>query len=227
MDIGAISMLQLLQFADSALPVGSMSHSLGLEALVFDGDIDSTAAGCPAAVRQYLQDLLMESLLVDAVYCREAHARGTCEAPIDDLNQQLSALRLARESRDASLAMGRRFAKLAAALTHRAAIGLESQEELHHSIAFGYTLGVLSIDPDLTVAAFLQQSVVSTISAAQRLAPLGQMQAARVAWDLKPDILNAVQESGRLEIRSVSSFAHLPEMASLRHATLPSRLFIS
>jgi urease accessory protein len=94
-------------------------------------------------------------------------------------------------------------------------------------VAFGYALGILEIDPDLTVSAFLHQCVLNTISAAQRLLPLGQLQAARIAWDLKPAILEAVKHTRTASFSTVCSFAHLPELASMRHSCLPTRLFVS
>ena len=199
-----------------------MSHSFGLEALVFDGDI------CPASLAGYLEDSLAESLLVDGVFCREAHARALQGAPVGDLNRQTSALRLARESREASLTMGRRFAALAGALHPGPALsGLARLEELHHAVAFGYTLGILAIDPDPTVSAFIHQCVLNIVSAAQRLLPLWQIQASQIVWDLKPAILETVKQTRNTSFSAVCSFAHLPEMASMRHPCLPTRLFIS
>jgi urease accessory protein len=226
------SVLQLLQLGDSALPIGSMSHSFGLEALVFDEDIENSAARCPSSLLWYLEDSLSESLLVDAVFCREAHARAIQGAAVVDLNQRISALRLARESREASLTMGRRFAALAASLVPCAQLSsLASLDELHHSVAFGYTLGVLpgpcATHPELTISAFLHQCILNSISAAQRLLPLGQIEASRIAWKLKPAILETVKRSQSLSVSTVCSFAHLPEMASMRHPCLPTRLFIS
>jgi urease accessory protein len=227
-DSRCLSVLQLLQLADSALPIGSMAHSFGLEALVFDEDIDHGVRSCAQSLGWYLEDSLSESLLVDAVFCREAHARALGGAPILDLNQRISALRLARESREASLTLGSRFAALAASLHPGPALAtLATMEELHHSVAFGYTLGILAIDPDLTVGALLHQSVLNIISAAQRLLPLGQIQASGIAWELKRVVLDAVERTRRISFSTVCSFAHLPEMASMRHACLPTRLFVS
>lgn len=227
-DLPFLSVLQVLQLSDSALPVGSLAHSFGLESLVFDEDIEHNVQSCPSALRWYLEDCLSESLLLDAMFCRQAHTRAVQNTQVFDLNRQMSAFRLARESREASLTMGRRFAALAAALHPGPALsGLASLEELHHSVAFGYTLGILAIDSDLTVGAFLHQSLLNIISAAQRLLPLGQIQANRIAWDLKPAMLEAVERTRNISPSTVCSFAHLPEMASMRHSCLPTRLFIS
>jgi urease accessory protein len=227
-DLSCLSVLQSLQLADSALPVGSMAHSFGLEALVFDEDIEHGAQSCPTSLAWYLEDSLSESLLLDAAFCREAHGRAVQGAPVFDLNRQTSALKMARESREASLTMGRRLAALVAALHRSPALaGLASLEELHHSVAFGYAFGILAIDPEVTVSAFLHQCVLNTISAAQRLLPLGQVQASRIAWDLKPAILGAVEQTRNISFEKVCSFSHLPEMASMRHCCLPTRLFIS
>ena len=195
---------------------------------MFDEDIDTGVLCCPSSLSWYLEDMLSESLLMDAVFCREAHSRALQSATVFDLNQQISALKLARESRDASLTMGRRFAALAAALHPNEALsGLANLEELHHAVAFGYTLGTLAIDADLTVSVFIQQALVNIISAAQRLLPLGQIQANQIAWNLKPVMLDAMEQTRKLSFSTVCSFAHLPELASMRHACLPTRLFIS
>lgn len=196
--------------------------------MIFDGDIDDSVQNCPASLGRYIEDLLGEPLLVDGVLCREAHSRAVAGAWIVDLNQRASALRLARESREASLAMGRRFAALAAALDPNPLLyGIANLEELHHAVAFGYTFGVFGVDADISVSAFLHQNVLNIISAAQRLLPLGQMQANRIAWKLKPAILNAMAQSRTLSVTTVCSFAQVPEMASMRHSGLPTRLFIS
>lgn len=227
-DFTTLHFLQLLQLADSALPIGSTAHSFGLESLVFDEDIEQSVQSCPASLRWYLEDCLTESVLADAVFCMEAHICALQGDLPKHLNQQASALKLARESREASLSMGRRFAALAGSLHPVPALSyLANLEELHHSVAFGYTLGILAVDSDLTLNAFLHQWVLNTISAAQRLLPLGQIQANRIAWDMKPAILDAMARTRTMSSSTVCSFAHLPELASMRHPCVPTRLFIS
>jgi urease accessory protein len=74
---------------------------------------------------------------------------------------------------------------------------------------------------DTTALAYLHQSVAGLISACQRLMPLGQSAAARILWNLKP----AIARSAHRE--EVWCFSPYPELASMRHQLLGTRLFIS
>jgi len=62
------------------------------------------------------------------------------------------------------------------------------------------------------------------VSACQRLMPLGQVAANRLIWNLRPAILRAASDSERLE---TYCFTPLPELGSMRHTLLETRLFIS
>lgn len=214
--------LQLLQLADSALPVGSLSHSFGLESVTSEGHVDTPN------IYSYLVDLLEEGLLLEAVFCRTAHGLIRDQIAIQRLNERLSALRIARESRMASLALGRRFLNLVSALEPSATIdAFLARDENHLCVAFGLSCGLLGFDVEQSVAAFLHQSVLNVISAAQRLIAIGQLDATRIAWDLKPNIVRSVEKSATLSMDDVFCFSHLPELASMRHPTLTTRLFIS
>ena len=202
-------LLELLQLADSALPVGGAAHSFGLETLVEEGVLEA------ANLHEFLSAWIAESGRLDAVFVRRAW-RGEDTAA---LTAELSARRPARESRDASLKMGRRFAELFAALT-----GSRMPLPIHYSIAFGSAGSGLRIREEFVVQAYLQQSVTGLVSASQRLMPLGQVAASRLIWNLKPVILDVVANSERLDC---SCFSPLPELGSMRHASIETRLFIS
>jgi urease accessory protein len=215
MEIGDLALLRLLHLADSALPVGAAAHSFGLESLIEDGCV--TVDGLEEFLRGYLE----ESGALDAGYCRAAHelsrVRGDeFEARWEELNRRLSARRIARESREASLTMGRRFLALAATLLAPADLPAEA----HHVAAFGLAAGFAGVDERSTVLGWLHQSVAALVSAAQRLAPLGQTRASGILWSLKP-LMAEIAEGG------ADCFMPLPEVAAMRHSKLPTRLFIS
>ena len=129
--------------------------------------------------------------------------------------------------------MGRRFLSLAArvseipfladALEHAA----KRDIELHLAPCFGLGTGAMAIDPELAAAAYLQQSVTTLVSCCQRLLPLGQTRAHQILWDLRPALLIAARRGCAARPERANCFTHLIDIASARHATLHTRLFIS
>jgi urease accessory protein len=199
------SLLTLLQLADSAIPIGAAAHSFGLETLASAGLLRA------ANLEDFLKAWLEEAGALEAIFLRRAYTNNA-----RDLSDELSARKLAGESREASLKLGRRFAQLVNSIANT-----QIETELHYSIAFGCASAALGIDVDAAVLAYLQQSVAGLVSACQRLMPLGQVAAARVVWNLKPAIIQAAAA------KEVSCFMPLPELASMRHPWLETRLFIS
>jgi urease accessory protein len=199
------SLLRLLQLADSAIPIGAAAHSFGLETLTSEGILS------PDNLEQFLTAWLEEAGSLEAIFVRRAYAGN-----VQELSDELSARKPARESREASLKLGRRFAQLVNSIANtQVATGL------HYSIAFGAAGAALAIDEDACVLAYLQQSVAGLVSACQRLMPLGQVAASRIVWNLKPAIEQAASQ------KEISCFTPLPEIASMRHPLLETRLFIS
>jgi urease accessory protein len=129
----------------------------------------------------------------------------------------LSARKLARESREASLKLGRRFAELVNGMLEQSLL----ETGLHYCIAFGATGAALGIPGDAVVLAYLNQSIAGLVSACQRLMPLGQAAASRILWNLKPAIVRASLTE------EASCFSPYLELASMRHGSIETRLFIS
>ena len=204
------TLLDLLQLADSGSPIGAGAHSFGLETLTEEGCVSSDTA------ESFFRDYLSEAGVLDASFVRRAW-RGEDAGPLSD---EFCARRLARESREAALKIGRRFSQLVNTLVN----GTVVPGELAYPVAFGVAGAHLEIPEDEIVLAYLRQSLAGLISVCQRLMPVGQVAASRMLWNLKPSICAAALASGN---REVGCFTPLPELASMRHGSLETRLFIS
>jgi urease accessory protein len=222
--------LRLLHLADSALPIGALAHSFGLESLVSNGVLQV------ADLPRFLDGCLEETGLVEAVFCREAYNLANRSAPNFstqrwiELNEWLSARKPARESCAGSAALGRNFLQAAIALGDfqllREALGIRPTM-IHHCAAFGLVSGVLGIEEDRAVLAFLHQWIASLVSACQRLLPLGQTEATRVLWNLKLAMIQTARRSAACSIDDACCFTPLLDCGAMEHPALSTRLFIS
>jgi urease accessory protein len=230
-----LRLLWLLQLSDSALPIGALNHSFGLETLVAEELL--SAAGLEAFLRDYLREIaVVEILFCGAAYRLGSsdHGRFSVQAWLD-LNVQFSAYKFARESRSASATLGRRLMQMVKRLTEESilnaatAAAQETETDIHHCTAFGLAGAALGIEEQATLLAYGHQSLANLISACQRLLPLGQTQATSMLWELKPLLVERVRRAQQndFDIDDAVCFAPLVEMGSIRHPRLSTRLFIS
>jgi urease accessory protein len=257
------SLLTLLQLADSALPIGVAAHSFGLESLIAEGWLrvegletflrdylaEAGKLECTFCLQAHSLGLELASDEQSSTYSsssestREQHphdlspyhaGRDRFLQSWPDLNARLSAFKTARESRQASITLGRRFLQLACnveAHPFLPAIANDSRAahcDIHHSVAFGLVCGLCGVSANNTGQGYLQQVLTGLISACQRLLPLGQSQASRILWLCHTAVQATVQQSiVAAATGEICSFTGLLDLASMRHPALEKRLFIS
>src|SRR5260370_3216342 len=112
----SVRLLWLLQLSDTALPIGALNHSFGLETLAAEESLSAEV------LEAFLRDYLCEIGLLEIHFCGTAYRLGVAgrkRFPIEswlDLNTRFAAFKLARESRDAIATLGRRFLQLVSEL---------------------------------------------------------------------------------------------------------------
>jgi len=226
--------LRLLHLADSALPIGALAHSFGLESLTACEML--TTPDLP----DFLQTYLQEAGIMEVVFCREAFRLATTAASESvlvprwlELNNLLSARKPARESRAGSASLGGNFLQVVLSLADlqlaRAALDASKRSAslVHHSTAFGLACSLLGFEEYRVALVYLHQSLASLVSSCQRLLPLGQSEAARILWDLKPAVIEAVNRSATCALDDACCFMPLLDWGAMEHPALSTRLFIS
>jgi urease accessory protein len=230
---GYLAFLRLSHLADSALPIGSLAHSFGLETLVSAEMLKSTD------LPDFFEGYLQECGMLDATACRNAFRLvDPREEHLEingwlELNDLLSALKPARESRAGSAALGQNFLSTVIKTGYYPML-LEAREAaqsagtlVHHAAAFGLAGAVLGFAEDRATLACLHQAAASFISACQRLLPLGQTDAMQILWNLKASIIEVVCGSKNLDLADTSCFMPLLDWGAMEHPFLVTRLFIS
>ena len=228
------SLLALFQLIDTFFPTGAFAHSFGLETYVQDGQVTDRDT-----FEELLRSILhhgmrnMDATAVVLAY-KAAHANDIERVAI--LDARLTALKLPRESREGSIKIGKQFLRNALRLfIERNAKMLEVYEQRirlgecagHHSIAHGLVMAVASIDLPLSLLGYLHAYVVSQVSAAVRLIPLGATEGQLIIQSIRPDLLEIVAFAQKAEMEDLGCFTPGLDIRSMQHERLYSRLFIS
>jgi urease accessory protein len=230
---GELALLRLLHLADSALPIGSLAHSFGIETLVSCELLD--VGKLPDFLSGYLQEAgLLEATALRGAFCLALHACSEFPAAQwVSLNDLLSALKPARESRMASATLGKNFLRTviefagAPLLQHAWECSMETESLVHQSTAFGLASAALGFDENNAVLAFLHQMSANLVSACQRLMPLGQTEAMRILWNAKPTMSETAAQSAECSLETVCCTMPLMDWGAMEHAALRTRLFVS
>lgn len=224
-DSGAL--VSLLQISDTAFPTGAFAHSQGIEGFHAAGGLDSVE-DLGAVIRLQLRSLATS----DCVALRTAHADTVSERTLS-ADRLLTATRISRETRQASLSTGRRFLSSVAALGVGGRVGeLESlvrREEADGNLAVCYGVACKELGAGVREAllSYLYSTVASLAGAGQRLVPLGGGAVQRAVYELGGEISRCADLSGEVEVGEMYAFSPEVELRSMQHERQEVRLYMS
>lgn len=223
--------LFLLQIANSSFPTGAFNHSYGFETWFSDGSIDD-AAGFERACRDWLIYCMARSEGIAVARGCEMARLGDTDGLLD-LDDRVGALKLSRESREASMMTGQALLRAWQGIFDRPGLGAyadaiaDGTAEGHHSVIFGAVCGAHDVGGPEAVLTFLQAAVSGLAGVAQRLIPLGQVETQRIITNAWPLIQEASLRAVDADVDDMNVASLSLDMASMQHETLKTRLCIS
>ncbi|MEP9353284.1 urease accessory protein UreF [Xanthobacter sp. KR7-65] len=225
---GAAGLLPLFAWLSPAFPVGAYAYSHALEWAVEAGDVRDEAS-----LAAWLDDLMQLGFArSDAILL--AHALRAAEANdaarLLEINALAVALAPSAELRLETCQQGRSF--LSAVRAAWPAPRLEALAgaltgEVAYPVAVGLAAGGHRMPLVATLEAFLLAVAQNLVSAAVRLAPIGQTAGTRVVASLAPRALALAQEVPLLSFDDLGSATFRADLGSFRHETQYTRLFRS
>jgi urease accessory protein len=219
----------LLQTSDALFPTGAYAHSLGFE------EYARLAGVCDeSGLRTFVEEHLLPALAtLELPYLRFAHEsaddlRGLCA-----VDREISAWKLAKETREASVTIGRRrlaavravnemprYAEFAAAIAGGEAHG-------HHLTVCAVQAAGEGFPLHAALTAYSYQTIGGMCSAALKIIRIGQDGCQRVLRHSLTATDAVIRASLAVERDDTGWFDPLLEISSMRHEFANERLFIS
>jgi len=224
----ATALLQLMQLASPALPVGGFSYSEGLEAAVENGLVgNETQAG------DWLLDqlrLCLERAELPVLARALPAWQANDLARIVELNDWISNTRESAEQRQQTQQMGRsltEWLKNREPPDARVAALAALKPAPTWPVAFALAAAQTGAPAQDVLLAFAFGWAENMVQAAMRSVPLGQSAAQRILARLIEAIPDAVQRAAALPDGQRQAFTPMLAILSAQHETQYSRLFRS
>lgn len=229
------SFLSALQLSDSAFPSGRYTLSYGLEAFAQEGELPEPSPE-PSLLALLGDSLRLAVAPSDGVALACAHRAVRDDGGVDlDLvlraDQRLTAVKLVREVREASLRTGR-----ALLATAKPAFGVAALHDYadrveaggspgNHAIVVGVLAAALGVARLEAVAGELFAFSAGWVAAAVRLGLIDHRAAQRLLHGVRPVSMAVARTATERDVRHISSCGPLPDVMSMRHEQAELRLF--
>jgi len=215
------NLVRLMTWLSPAFPVGAFSYSGGLEQVVADGDVQDAGT---------LEDWL-ESLLAygnfwnDAVLLAEAHHAFADDERLAAAAALAEALSGSAERHRETMLQGEAFLAAAASWPHPVLGRLGGAAA--YPVAVGAVAAAHGIAAEAGLAAYLHAVASNLVSVAIRCGVIGQKGGVAVLAGLEARIVASAERAAGSTLDDLGAATLRAEIASLRHETLPTRLFRS
>ncbi|MBS7703594.1 urease accessory protein UreF [Chelatococcus asaccharovorans] len=223
-------LLYLLQFGDSALPVGGFSFSNGLESAIQEGLVDG-----PATLRAYTETSMWQAATGDgvAVICAHRAAQAGDIDALKHIDRLVFERKLNEETRLMTVRMGRKLCELSSVI-----IADGATRDWFERIKSGDTPGTHPVSLAITLAALganrqdafgVHQYGVATavLSAALRLMRISFVDTQKILLDVTAQVAPAYARVTDATIDEMASFAPMIDILAAVHVKGHVRMFMN
>jgi len=225
-----VHLTRLLQFSDTALPVGSFTFSNGLESALQTGIVKD-----PESLLQYVEFMLRQTSRMDGIALLHAHraaVSGNYDAVVN-ADRELLCRRVGEEQQLMLMRVGKKLAELVLGITPSPML-----ERWVSDIRAGDTPGCFPIGQAISLAhmgaseneAFImhQYGVASMIlSAALRLMRIDHRDTQRILFKSQERVRDDYLAIFSFSLDEMTSFAPVFDVLVAHHATTHVRLFMN
>jgi urease accessory protein len=224
-------LLSLLQLSDPALPIGSFSHSSGLETYVQLGIVNNKRTAHDFITQQLSQnifytDAAFVSLAFDASEKKDLSA-------LLKLNEECTAVKLPKEMLQTSQKMGVRLSKLFSSLYNDAFAGdflkiiYDNNAAINYPIVFGLYAFALAIPKIEMLTSFYYNTAAGMVTNSVKLIPLGQNDGQEILFSLHSLIDDLATKSLAPDKELIGLCCAGFDIRCMQHEHLYSRLYMS
>jgi urease accessory protein len=216
------TLIPLFAWLSPSYPVGSYAYSHGLEWAVDAGDVSDADS-----VTEWLSDLMrLGAGRNDAILLSHAHRAVMRKEPLHDLNAFALALAPSAELFLETSQQGRSFMDATLAAWPSPLLP-PWQGEIAYPVAVGAAAAAHRIPLAVTLEGFLFAFVQNLVSAAIRLAPIGQTAGTQICASLRSTVESIAAETASASLDDISAATFRADLGSFHHENQYTRIFRS
>ncbi len=224
------TLLHLIQFSDSALPVGGFSFSNTLESAVEMGLVHDCTT-----LEEFTHSLIIQAATTDGVAALNAHraARKSDILAIIRCDNALHARKANAEQRLMSQRMGRKMAELGAEITGDKLLKrlceeiTSSRSAGTYAVVQGTLFAICHIGEAELFASLCYGTASMVVNAALRCMRITHRQTQQILYSLNEHCERLYSEVSELDIEQMHSFSPQTDTLSALHERATKRLFMN